>query len=87
MLQYATSRRSKLVRIQREALRQIRERTGMSVPALARDAKCSHGALYDIEAGKRGASDEMIVKLARALKVPVTSIICDPDGADVTAAA
>lgn len=37
--------------------------------------------LSNIEAGKRKAGPDAIVRLAQALKAPVTAIICDPDEA------
>ena len=66
------------MRINRHALREIRERSGLSVPALAKEAGCRHGTLYDIEHGNKGASPEMALKLAKALKVPLVAILADP---------
>lgn len=60
------------------ALRAIRERSGLSVTALATEAKTKQAHLSNVEAGRRNASEELIINLAAALKVPVTAIICDP---------
>lgn len=67
------------MKVNRHALKEIRERSGLSVPALARDVGCSHGTLYDIENGKRGASAELTVRIARALKCPLVALLADPD--------
>jgi transcriptional regulator with XRE-family HTH domain len=74
-----TTEREPEVKIHRHALREIRERSGLSVPALAREVGCSHGALYDIENGNRGASPEMTVRLAKALKCPLVALLADPE--------
>lgn len=71
------------MRINRHALRQIRERSGLSKTKLAMEAGVSTGTLNDLESGRRGGSDELIRKVAGALKVPVTAIIVDPDAMKV----
>lgn len=69
------------VKVQRHALRIIRERSGLSVPQLAQlmEPPVSHGTIYDIENGNRGASPEMAKRLAAALKVPLVTILADPE--------
>lgn len=67
------------MKIQRHALREIRERSGLTVPALAREVGCSHATLYDIENGNRGASPDMAVRLAKALKCPLVALLADPE--------
>lgn len=60
------------------ALRVIRERSGLSVTALAREAGISQPHLTNIEKGDRQASPEVISKLARALKVTLPALLADP---------
>ena len=69
------------MKVNRHALREIRERSGLSVPQLAKalEPPCSHGTLYDIENGHRGASPELAVRIARALKCPLVALLADPD--------
>ena len=67
------------MRVNRYALRVLRERSGLSVSALARAAGLSQPHLTNIESGKRQASPAALVALAIALRVPVVAIICDPD--------
>ena len=71
--------RSFPLKINPDALRTIRERSGLTVPQLAKtvDPPCSHATLYDIEARNKGASPAFILRLARALKCPVTAIVED----------
>lgn len=67
------------MKINRHALTIIRERSGLSKPALAREVGCRHSTIYEIESGNRGASPEMAQRLARALKVPLVALLADPD--------
>lgn len=60
------------------ALRIIRERSGLSVTALAEAAGIRQSHLSNIEAGRRRASPEVAVALARALKVELVAIAADP---------
>lgn len=60
------------------ALRVIRERSGMSVTRLAQEAGIKQSHLSNIEAGRRKASPELVVALARALKVELPAILVDP---------
>jgi len=61
--------------INRHALRVIRERSGITVSALAIAAGIRQAHLSNIEAGRRNASDTVIVALAKALDVPLQAII------------
>lgn len=67
------------MKVNRHALREIRERSGLSVPELARTIDTSHGVLYDIENGRRGCSASMARRIAAGLKVPLVAILADPD--------
>lgn len=67
------------MRVNGAALREIRERSGVSVTDLATAAEIKQSHLSNIEAGRRNASDDVIVKLARELKVPLPAIIACPD--------
>jgi transcriptional regulator with XRE-family HTH domain len=60
------------------ALRVIRERSGLSVTALAMAAGIKQSHLSNIEAGRRRASAEVAVALAQALKVDLLAIVADP---------
>ncbi len=51
----------------------------MSQSALAAAAGIRQPHLSLIEAGKRQADDEVIVKLARALRVELPAILADPN--------
>lgn len=75
-----------LVKINREALFYLRERSGYTRSQLAREAGTTPGSLTDIETGRRSPSPEMAKKLAKALEVPVTALLRDPaelEGAEV----
>jgi|GEM_PF-1591550 len=65
------------------ALRTIRERSGMSLSALAASAGIKHPHLSNIEAGRRNASPELAQALARALKVELLAILADPTSDEV----
>lgn len=60
------------------ALRAIRERSGVSVTSLATSVGIKQSHLSNIEAGRRNASDEVITKMATALKVELPAIITTP---------
>lgn len=60
------------------ALRAIRERSGLSVTALAKLAGIKQAHLSNIEAGRRRASAEVALKLAQALKIDLLAIVADP---------
>lgn len=66
------------MRINPSALRAIRERSGMSVSSLAHAAGIKQPHLSNIECGKRQASAELVVALAKALKVELPAILADP---------
>lgn len=69
------------MRINPAALRAIRQRSGMSVTALAEAAGIKQPHLTNIEAGRRNASPDVVVALASALKVDLPAILADPDRA------
>ncbi len=60
------------------ALKAIRQRSGMTITALAESAGCKQAHLSNIEAGRRQPSDELIVGLADALKVDLPAILLAP---------
>ncbi len=64
--------------LNRHALRVIRERSGLSVTALAAAAGIKQSHLSNIEAGRRRASAEVATELAKALKVELLAIVADP---------
>lgn len=61
------------------ALRAIRERSGLTVSALAEAAGIKQAHLSNVEAGRRNASPEVVVALAKALKVDLPAILADPE--------
>jgi transcriptional regulator with XRE-family HTH domain len=63
------------------ALRIIRERSGLSVSALAKEVGISQPHLTNIERGDRQASPDVMVKLASALKIELPAILADPEQA------
>lgn len=75
------------MRINRYALTELRERSGLTKSALARLAGCGVPTIADIEAGRRSASPELVKRLARALKVPLPAILADPASSDGSEAA
>lgn len=66
------------MKLNRDALIALRERSGMSKADLGRAAGIDRTLVHRVENGERHATDDVIVKLASALKVPVTAIIADP---------
>lgn len=66
------------VRINGAALREIRERSGVSVTGLATSVGMKQSHLSNIEAGRRNTTDDKIVLLARELKCPLPAILTDP---------
>jgi XRE family transcriptional regulator, regulator of sulfur utilization len=67
------------MRINTAALKALRERSGLSVTALANSAGIKQSHLSNIEAGRRSASPEVGVALARALKVDLVAILAEPN--------
>lgn len=65
------------VQINTAALRVIRERSGLSVTALAEAAGIKQAHLSNIEAGRRKGSPEVVTALAAALKIPLVAILGD----------
>ena len=70
------------MKVNGHALRAIRERSGLSVSALARQAGTSQPHLSNIEGGRRSASPALVRKLAEVLKVPVLALLSNPDDAE-----
>lgn len=63
-----------------DALKVIRERSGLSLRALSKlldeqGVSIHHDSLRNIECGKRGAGPEIVKALATALKIPQTAIL------------
>jgi transcriptional regulator with XRE-family HTH domain len=67
------------MQLNRHALRVVRERSGLSVSALARLAGISQPHLSNIESGSRGASPATVVALAGALGGPLVALITPDD--------
>lgn len=64
------------------ALKVIRERSGLSISALAELSGVNRSHLSNIEAGRRQASAEVAVALATALKIELLAILAAPVPAD-----
>jgi transcriptional regulator with XRE-family HTH domain len=60
------------------ALRIIRERSGLTVSALAELAGISQPHLSNIERGRRMASPEVAARLAEVLRVPLVALLAEP---------
>lgn len=69
------------MRINHQALRVIRERSGFTQAETARLAEIDRPNYAHIEAGRRKGTPEQIVSIASVLKVPVTAIIVTADEA------
>lgn len=67
------------MRLNPAALRVIRERSGLTVTALAVEAGIKQAHLSNIEAGRRNAGPDVVVALAKALKVELPAILADPE--------
>lgn len=65
------------MQVNRHAVRALRERTGLTVTALASSAGIKQAHLSNIEAGRRQPSDEVLIALARELKVDLPAILAD----------
>lgn len=66
------------MQVNRHAVRALRERSGLTVTALAEQAGIGQAHLSNIEAGRRKASPEVVIALARSLKVDVLAIVLEP---------
>lgn len=65
------------MQLNRHTLTAIHERSGLSKTALARRAGISQPHLSNLELGRRQASDQVIVRLAGALGVPLPSLLLE----------
>jgi DNA-binding XRE family transcriptional regulator len=54
-----------------EAVRYARRRSGLTQTQLAKLVGCGQPLISDIEAGRRNATPEMLIKLAKAMNCPV----------------
>lgn len=64
------------MKVNREALRVIRQRSGWKVSKLAMEAGVTPSYISNLEAGRReNASPEVVSALARVLDVPVMALI------------
>lgn len=67
------------------ATRALRQRSGLTVTELAKRIGCTQGHLSALENEDRKASPELIVAIARELKLDLPPILRGPlDGMDVT---
>lgn len=65
-------------------IRQLRKARGLSGPKLAAAADTTHGHLYSIERGRKGASDALRRRIANALAVPLAAIAGDTGAFETT---
>jgi transcriptional regulator with XRE-family HTH domain len=63
------------MKINRWALTELRERSGLSKSGLAREAGVSVGTVADLESGRRNASPEMLRRVAAVLRVPLAALL------------
>jgi len=66
------------VRVNPEALRELRLRSGFTGTDLAEAAGINRAYLSHIEAGRKEPSPEVTRRLAAALKVRLVAILADP---------
>jgi transcriptional regulator with XRE-family HTH domain len=66
------------MQVNRHAVRALRERSGLTVTSLAEQAGIKQSHLSNIEAGRRKASPEVVIALAKALKVEMLAIVSEP---------
>lgn len=69
------------MRVNGKALRAIRERSGMTIKALADAVGMDPNHLSNVEALRRQTNDEVILALAKTLKVELPAILLDPNEA------
>lgn len=67
------------MQINGEALRVIRERSGLTGTALAREVSVDRTHLSHIEAGRKQPSNELARRIADALKIPLVAILSGPE--------
>lgn len=63
------------MQINPEALKALRARSGWSVSKFATAVETTHSHISNIEAGRRKASPELIVRMAAVLDVPLMALI------------
>jgi len=62
------------MKLNREALKAIRERSKITQTAVARDAEIARPNYAHIEAGRREPTDVQLIAIAKALVVPLSAI-------------
>lgn len=67
------------MRINRFALTEIRQRSGLSKSQLASRAGKATSTISDVESGRRDASAELVLALATALACPVVALMAQPE--------
>lgn len=72
------------MKLNRDALIAIRERSGMNKSQLADAAGVDRTLVHRIENGERNCTPAVIRKLASGLKVPVTALLGPADDEPVT---
>jgi transcriptional regulator with XRE-family HTH domain len=77
MLLYVGNMRAPKIKANGDAIRAIRERSGVTQADIARRCGVDPAVINRIEAGGRPGRPEVIGAIALALKVPVTAIIHD----------
>ena len=65
------------MRINPDALRAIRERSGLSQTALSTISGISQGHISQLESGQRRSRPETVHRLAAALGVPVGALVSE----------
>lgn len=68
------------MRVNPVALRALRERSGLTVTALAHAAGIRQPHLSNVELGRRNVSPPVALAIAEALKVDVAAILAEPSG-------
>lgn len=71
------------MRINRFALSELRERSGLTKSQFARALDCGPPHITDIEAGRRHPSPDLARRMADVLKVPLVAILANPEIGEV----
>lgn len=72
-------------RLNGDACSAIRERSGLTKAALARSLGITRAHMGDLESGRRQPSPQLLLRIARELKVPAVAIMVEPNGDEAVA--
>lgn len=70
------------MRINRFALSELRERSGLTKSEFARALQVGPPHVTDIESGRRHPSPDLARRMAAVLKVPLAAILANPENGE-----